>query len=259
VRDPDDIHQILLVRTGSSNASQVAVTAYGIQGNSNFSCNDWGNLRLNLLATCIGEYTYQNNPIQTVRHAEGLYNAATDAAPALPELKANLRAIWSMGNHTVAATVHYIDSVEYQTASEDADGNRTCVGGTVYGSSFGNAAVANSIYNVGPWITEAGIFAWTDLDIAYTCRGFEFRDGDMVFTIGSRKFFDASTRTHSFRGNRNRAGGQGKFFRENGVGRANDGSGTRRLDGGQFGAALTAVSFTLKIQSLNLNFPSNNA
>ncbi len=127
---------------------------------------------------------------QNIRHAEDLYNIATDAAPALPELKANLRAVWSMGNHTVNATIHYIDSVEYKTESEDGNGNRTYVGGPVYGSSFGNPAVANSTHNVGPWITEAGIFAWTDMDIAYTYRGFEFWDGEMAFTIGSRNVFD---------------------------------------------------------------------
>lgn len=190
VRDPEDILQILLVQTGSTNASQVSVTAYDIQGNYNFSLNDWGNLRLNLLATYIDEFTYQNNPTQNVRNAEGLYNIATDAAPALPELKANLRAVWTMGNHSVNATVHYVDSVEYKTESEDGDGNRTFVGGPTYGSSFGNPAVANSTHNVGPWITEAGIFAWTDMDIAYTYRGFEFWDGELAFTIGSRNVFD---------------------------------------------------------------------
>lgn len=95
-----------------------------------------------------------------------------------------------MGDHTVAATVHYIDSVEYKTENEDGNGNRTYAGGPVYGSSFDNPAVANSTYNVGPWITEAGIFAWTDMDIAYTYRGFEFLDGDMSLTIGSRNVFD---------------------------------------------------------------------
>ena len=39
-------------------------------------------------------------------------------------------------------------------------------------------------------IFETGIYAWTDMDLAYTYRGLEMFDGEMAMTIGSRNVFD---------------------------------------------------------------------
>ena len=39
-------------------------------------------------------------------------------------------------------------------------------------------------------IFDTGIYAWTDMDIAYTYRGLEMFDGEMAMTIGSRNVFD---------------------------------------------------------------------
>ena len=38
--------------------------------------------------------------------------------------------------------------------------------------------------------SRCGIYAWTDMDISYTYRGFEMMDGEMAMTVGLRNAFD---------------------------------------------------------------------
>ena len=171
-RSPLDVFDIRLVRTGASNAESVKVTAFDIQSNYVFSLNNWGDFRLGLQATMLDEWQYQEDPTQPIIDGTGWLNDRTGTAPALPELKANLRMGWTMGNHNVVSTVRYVDELNYD------------------GPNFAGLVgiVANT--NPNPSIFDRGIKAWTDMDVAYTYRGLELFDGEMSFTLGSRNVFD---------------------------------------------------------------------
>ncbi|MCY4269397.1 MAG: hypothetical protein OXE80_04415, partial [Gammaproteobacteria bacterium] len=156
---------------GSINAEFVKVTAYDIQGTYSFGFDNIGDFRLNLQATYIQEYLAQGDPEQPIRDVAGLYNYPTGAAPELPHWKANLRMSWNLGNHAVVSTVHYIDDLPYD------------------GPAYTHLDFFSGVYRPGN-IFETGIYAWTDMDIAYTYRGFELFDGEMAMTIGSRNVFD---------------------------------------------------------------------
>ena len=156
---------------GSINAEFVKVTAYDIQGTYTFGFDAIGDFRLNLQATHIAEFLVQGNPEAPVRDVAGLYNYGTGAAPELPSWKANLRMSWNRGNHSVVSTVHYIDDLPYD------------------GPTYSHMDFFGGFYRPGG-IVDHGIYAWTDMDIAYTYRGFEMFDGEMSMTIGSRNVFD---------------------------------------------------------------------
>jgi len=172
IRPGDDVGTILQICCrGSINAEFVKVTAYDIQGTYSFGFDNIGDFRLNLQATYIQEYLAQGDPEQPIRDVAGLYNYPTGAAPELPHWKANLRMSWNLGNHAVVSTVHYIDDLPYD------------------GPAYTHLDFFSGVYRPGN-IFETGIYAWTDMDIAYTYRGFELFDGEMAMTIGSRNVFD---------------------------------------------------------------------
>ena len=61
-------------------------------------------------------------------------------------------------------------------------------------SLFGNT-------NPNPAIVGGELKAWTDMDLAYTYRGYEMFGGEMAFTLGSRNIFDRQAqRTPDFAG-----------------------------------------------------------
>lgn len=170
IRDPNDIYTILQVNnTSTTNAESVSVEAYDINGTYRFSVRDWGDFRVNLQATYIDHFYYQNNPSEPIVDGAGLYNDVTSAAPELPEVKANLRMGWTRGNHSISSTVHYMSSMPY-------DGPLF-----THIDFFGGT-------NRPAGITE--VHAWTDMDISYTYRGLEFMGGEAAFSIGSRNVFD---------------------------------------------------------------------
>ncbi|MCI5106136.1 MAG: TonB-dependent receptor [Pseudomonadales bacterium] len=172
IRDPNDIYSILQVNgLGSSNAETVKVTAYDIQGNYSFSIGDLGNFRLGLQATYVDEFLYQGDPTEPVRDGAGKYNDTTGAAPELPQLKANLRLGWNLGNHAISSTVRYVDDMPYD--------------GPLF--SFIDF-FANTFRD--PTIEQTGVKAWTDVDVAYTYRGLNVMDGELAFTLGARNVFD---------------------------------------------------------------------
>jgi hypothetical protein len=173
IRSPDDIYDILQVSTGSGNASSVIVEAYDIQTGYSFSLNDIGDFSINLQATYIDSFKYQEDPTKPVVEAAGNFNYRTGTSPALPQWKGTLRLNWTKGNHYVAANVHYTDAMTY-------DGPDRSPGIL---SAFGNTYQDLSI------LTE-GVHAWSDLDLAYTYRGLELMDGQLSFSIGSRNVFD---------------------------------------------------------------------
>ena len=181
-REPFDIYKISTVQTGSTNASQVSVTAYDIQGNYSFGFDGIGDFRIGLQATYIDEFLYQQDPTRPFVEADGKQNRRTGSAPALPKLKANVRMGWVSGSHAITSTVHYMDSMVY-------DGSvRTFLNGYAHYYHPDN-------------IRETGILAWTDMDIAYTYRGLEIFDGEMALTLGSRNVFDREAqRTPDFAG-----------------------------------------------------------
>jgi outer membrane receptor protein involved in Fe transport len=173
IRDPNDIYTILQVNnTSTKNAETVKVTAYDVQANYRLSIGDLGDLRFGLQATYVDEFLYQSDPTQPIRDGAGKYNDSTSAAPELPQLKANLRAGWTLGNHNVTSTVHYVDDIP------------------VYdGPTYTFMDFFGGTYRPGG-ITTTGVKAWTDMDLAYTYRGLNVWDGEMSFTLGSRNIFD---------------------------------------------------------------------
>ena len=171
IRDPSDIFSILQVNTGDSNASSVDVTAYDLQANYRLSLNNLGDLRFNLQATYIDSFLYQEDSTKPVVEAAGKYNDTTGVAPEMPQLKANLQMVWSKGNHAVNAIARYVDDMPY-------DGPLF-----THLDFFAN-------YNRPGNIGETGVLAWTDMDIGYTYRGFEFMGSNLNFTVGSRNVFD---------------------------------------------------------------------
>ncbi|MBT3529732.1 MAG: TonB-dependent receptor [Gammaproteobacteria bacterium] len=170
IRDPNDIYTILQVdNTSTTNAESVQVTAFDIEANYRFSLDNWGDFRIGLQATNVDEFLYQEDPTQAVKDGAGKYNANTSAAPELPEWKANLRMGWTMGQHSVTSTAHYISDLPY-------DGPMF-----THMDFFGGT-------NRPAGITD--VAAWADMDLAYTYRGIELFDGEAAFTVGSRNVFD---------------------------------------------------------------------
>src|SRR5690606_30395159 len=129
------------------------------------------------------EFLYQDNEDSPVIDGVGATNRLTATAPALPKWKANLRMGWTMGNHAVTGTVHYVDAVDWD--------------GTNYIPILG--LFANTFPN--PTIIGGEIRAWTDVDLAYTYRGVDLMGGELAFSIGSRNLFDRQAqRTPDFAG-----------------------------------------------------------
>ena len=159
------------------------MTAYDIQGNYRFSLNDWGDFRINLQATYMDEFLYNDDLDSPVLDAVGKTNLQTGTAPAVPELKANLRLGWVYDNHAVTGTVRYVDEVEWD------------------GTNF--VPIINFFANTNPNPTIVGgkVRAWTDFDLAYTYRGINLFGGEMGFSVGSRNLFDRQAqRTPDFAG-----------------------------------------------------------
>ena len=184
VRDEADLGTILQVTSpGSVNAQSVKVTAYDIQGNYSFGFRDWGDFRINLQATYMDEFLFQDDPDSPVLDAVGKTNLLTGTAPAVPELKANLRLGWVYNNHAVTGTVRYVDEVEWD--------------GTNYILIIQRFANTNP----NPTIVGGKIRAWTDFDLAYTYRGINLFGGEMGISVGSRNLFDRQAqRTPDFAG-----------------------------------------------------------
>jgi len=173
IRDPNDIFTILQVNgLGNTNAETVKVTAFDAQANYSFSIGDLGDFRIGMQATYVDEFLYQEDPTQPIVDGAGKYNDPTAAAPELPKYKVNLRLGWSNGSHSVTSNVFHHDAIdEYD------------------GPLYTHMDFFGGTYRPGN-ITETGIKAWTDMDIAYSYRGLDVWDGEMSFTLGARNVFD---------------------------------------------------------------------
>ena len=171
IRDPSDLSTILQMGIGFANATSVDITAYDLQGNYRFDLGNMGNLRFNLQATYIDSFMYQVDSTKPTIEAAGGYNDTTGAAPELPQLKANLRAVWLNGNHAVTSTVHYIDDMPYD------------------GPLFTHLDGFANYFRPGGMRTT-GVKAWTDMDLTYTYRGLEILGSEAGVSIGMRNAFD---------------------------------------------------------------------
>ncbi|MES3007103.1 MAG: TonB-dependent receptor [Pseudomonadota bacterium] len=184
LRDPDDLGNLLQITSaGNVNAQSVKVTAYDMQSNYRFDMGDWGAFRLNLQATMMDSFEFQDNAAAAVQEGLGKTNLLTATAPAVPEWKANLRLGWTLGNHSVTGTVHYVSAVDWD--------------GTNYIPTI--LQFANT--NPNPTIVGGQVRAWTDFDLGYTYRGISLYGGEMGVSVGSRNLFDrAAQRTPDFAG-----------------------------------------------------------
>lgn len=173
IRNPADPYEILRVNTGSTNASSVEVEAYDIEANYDFDLGfagmeDWGDFRLNLRATNVDSFIFQETALTDPVQGVGRQNFATGAAPALPDWKANLRLGWNRGNHGATVTVRYVDEIMF-------DGN-----------DFSFIQRYNGItYRDVDTITR-----WVDMDIAYNYRDLSLWGGNASFTAGMRNATD---------------------------------------------------------------------
>ncbi|OGT72117.1 MAG: hypothetical protein A3H44_07685, partial [Gammaproteobacteria bacterium RIFCSPLOWO2_02_FULL_57_10] len=162
LRDPDDLGNLLQISSpGNVNATAVKITAYDIQSNYRFDMGDWGMFRVNLQATVMDSFEFQDNATAPVREGLGQTNLLTATAPAVPEVKANLRLGWTLANHAVTGTVHYVSALDWD--------------GTNYIPAIRQFANTNP----NPTIIGGQIKAWTDFDIAYTYRGISLYGGEM--------------------------------------------------------------------------------
>ena len=184
VRDPDDTHNILQLTTpGSVNAESVKVTAFDVDANYRFDLGDLGAFRINLQATVMDSFEFQEKAGGAFIEAVGKTNLLTGTAPAVPDIKANLRLGWTMANHSVTGTVHYLSALDW-------DGNNYIPQILQFGGVSPN-----------PSIIGGQIRAWTDFDLAYTYRGINLYGGEMGVSVGSRNLFDrGAQRTPDFAG-----------------------------------------------------------
>ena len=182
VRSDADPTQILRVTVGQSNAASNNVEAYDLKVRYQFELesitglfglNDVGTMTVNLGATKIDKWEYQKFVTDPVSSPLGQRNRFLGEAPPLPELKANLRLGWVMGNHSVSVAAHYIDEVEYD--------------GYSWGSSF---------FNQFPFFTgfdtsvRDTLRPSTVTDMTYNYRGLELFGTNVDLTLGSRNIFD---------------------------------------------------------------------
>lgn len=185
--------QILRVTVGQSNAAANNVEAYDLKVRYQFELDaitgllgfdNVGTITANFNATKIDKWEYQKFATDPVSSPLGKRNRFLGEAPPLPELKANLRLGWVMGNHSANIAAHYIDEVAYD--------------GYNWGSSFFDAFP----YFTGFDIKERDkLRASTVTDIAYNYRGLELFGTTVDLTLGSRNVFDrAPQRVNDFAG-----------------------------------------------------------
>jgi len=169
-RNPNDLAEISEIRTGAANAESVEVEAIDIQGTYTFTIGDLGNFRVNLQATQISSFMYQQDATSPLVEGVGSQNfRAGGTAPALPEWKANLTMSWNRDNHSATAIVRYVDELVY-------DGPQNA-----FLDRFENTFRPQGLETIN---------AWTDMDVVYNYSGLEVFGGATNLSVGSRNLFD---------------------------------------------------------------------
>lgn len=156
-----------------SNASSMLVRAFDTSLSYDFSLGDigldgWGDINLLLQATYVDTYSFQLSSDAPVREAVGNQNNDYGAVPAIPELRANLRVNWMLGNHSVSATTRYVDEVAFDA----------------------NEFSFQRFFPGARWQPTEVLRDWTQLDMFYTYRDFEALGGVLNFSVGARNVFD---------------------------------------------------------------------
>ena len=173
LRSPDDVTTTVRINQSDSNASSMLVRAWDTQVAYGFSLSDlglgeWGDINLQLQATYVDTYKFQLAADSPELEAKGAQNNSYGAVPAIPEIRANLRMAWTMGQHTVSTTARYVDEVSF-------DANEFSFQRFFPGST---------------WQSTSVIRAWSQMDAFYSYRGYEMWDGEFNFTVGARNLFD---------------------------------------------------------------------
>ena len=176
-RDPQDVRTTTRINRSESNASTMLVKSWDLQAAYNFTLDDiglgnlgnWGDFRATVNATFADSYEWQESILTPVREAKGNQNNSFGAVPVIPEWRANASLGWSMGNHSVLATVRYIDEVNF-------DANEF---------SFQRFLRPENL-----WRHTDVIRAWTQTDMFYTYRDLELMDGNATLSFGARNLFD---------------------------------------------------------------------
>ena len=176
-RDPRDIATTTRINRSNSNASTMLVRAWDLQVNYRFTLDDiglgglgnWGDFRVGLQTTKVDTYEWQESILTPVREAMGNQNNSFGAVPIIPEYRANLSLGWSLGNHSVSATVRYIDEVNF-------DANEF---------SFQRFIRPENNFRF-----NTVIDAWTQMDMFYAYRNLEVMGGNATLSAGARNIFD---------------------------------------------------------------------
>lgn len=174
VRNAADITTPDRILQSSSNASSMLVKAWDTQIDYGFSLDDvglngWGDINVQLQATYVDTYQFQLERGGVVREAVGKQNNDYGAVPTIPQIRANLRINWGLGNHTLSATTRYVDEVTFD-ASE---------------FSF------QQYFPGAEWGGPTDVLrAWTQLDMFYSYRGYEALGGEFSFSLGARNLTD---------------------------------------------------------------------
>ena len=174
IRNAADITTPDRILQSDSNASSMLVRAWDTQIDYDFSLDDlslngWGDISMQLQATYVDTYSFQMAADLPVMEAVGRQNNDFGAVPTIPQIRANLRINWSLGNHTVSTTTRFIDEVSF-------DANEFSFQQFFPGAEWG-----------GP--TES-LRAWTQLDMFYSYRGLELFGSDVNLSVGARNLTD---------------------------------------------------------------------
>ena len=123
---------------------------------------------LNLQATYVDTYTFQLQQDDPVLEAKGGQNNDFGAVPPIPEVRANLRVGWTMGQHSIVATGRYVDELIFDA----------------------NEFSFQRFFPGSQWISTDVIKEWSQMDILYSYRDLEAFGGSFNLTVGARNVFD---------------------------------------------------------------------
>ena len=129
---------------------------------------DWGNVNMVLNATYVDTYTFQLQPDSPQLEAVGNQNNDFGAVPAMPELRANLRINWVLGQHSLSATGRYVDEVIFDA----------------------NEFSFQQFFPGSEWRSTDVLRAWSQMDMFYSYRDLEAFGGSFNLTVGARNVFD---------------------------------------------------------------------
>ncbi len=156
-----------------SNASTMLVKAWDTTLGYSFALDDvgldgWGNLSMVLNATYVDTYTFQLQADSPVLEAVGSQNNDFGAVPPIPEVRANLRVNWTLGQHSISATGRYVDELIFDA----------------------NEFSFQKYFPGSEWIHTDTLGAWSQMDMFYSYRDYEALGGSFNFSVGARNLFD---------------------------------------------------------------------